>query len=129
MNLKILLPSEVLLQKEVDKVIAEAENGSFCLLPHHVDFTASLVPSLFTFTTVDGQEEILAMDRGVLVKQGADVLVSARSAVRGLDLGRLKEMVEQTFQALDEREKVARTAAAKLEADIVRRFMELRDRG
>jgi len=129
MNLKILLPSEILLQQEVSKVMAEAENGSFCLLPHHVDFTASLVPSLFTYTIADGREEILAMDRGVLVKQGADVLVSARSAVRGLDLGRLKEMVEQTFQALDEREKVARTAAAKLEADIVRRFMELRDRG
>lgn len=129
MILKILLPSEVLLQKEISKIIAEAENGSFCILPHHVDFTTSLVPSLFTFSTVEGQEEILAMDRGVLVKQGINVLVSARSAVRGLDLGRLKETVEQTFQALDEREKVARTAAAKLEADIVRRFMELRDRG
>jgi F-type H+-transporting ATPase subunit epsilon len=129
MILKILLPSEVLLQKEVSKIVAEAENGSFCILPHHVDFTASLVPSLFTFSTVEGQEEMLAMDRGVLVKQGIEVLVSARSAVRGLDLGRLKETVEQTFQALDEREKVARTAAAKLEADIVRRFMELRDRG
>lgn len=125
MNLKILLPSQVLIDQPATKIIAEAENGSFCLLPNHIDFVASLAPGIFSFATVDGAEEMLAMDEGTLVKCGPDVLVSTRNAIRGPDLGTLRQTVEESFLALDEKEKVARAAAAKLEIDIVRRFMEL----
>lgn len=125
MNLKILLPSQVLIDQPVAKIIAEAENGSFCLLPNHIDFVASLAPGIFSFTMIDGEEEMLAMDEGTLVKCGPNVFVSTRNAIRGADLGRLRETVEESFLVLDEKEKVARAAAAKLEIDIVRRFMEL----
>ena len=52
MKLKILLPAEVFLVEEVSKVVAEADNGFFCLLPHHVDFTASLVPGVFAYPLI-----------------------------------------------------------------------------
>jgi F-type H+-transporting ATPase subunit epsilon len=129
MNLKVLLPSEVLLQEVVNKVIAEAMNGSFCLLEHHVDFTATLAPGILAITIPEKGEELVAIDEGTLVKYGSDVLVSVRNAVRGVELESLKQIVDKTFQVLDEKEKTARAAAAKLEADIVRRFVELRDRG
>ncbi|MCX7982989.1 MAG: F0F1 ATP synthase subunit epsilon [Syntrophales bacterium] len=125
MNLKILLPSHVLVDRPVTKIIAEASNGSFCLLPRHIDFVSALVPGIFSFTTPEGTEELFAMDEGVLVKCGSEVLVSVRNAIRGPDLGSLKKMVEENFLALDEREKIARAAAVKLEIDIVRRFMEM----
>jgi len=124
-NLKILLPSHILVDQPVTKVIAEAINGSFCLLPRHIDFVAALVPGIFSFTTPEGTEEMFAMDEGILIKCGPEVLVSARNAVRGPDLGSLKKTVEESFLALDEREKIARAAAVKLEIDIVRRFMEM----
>jgi F-type H+-transporting ATPase subunit epsilon len=127
MKLRVMLPSEVLLEAEVDKVVAEASNGMFCLLPHHVDFTATLSPGLFSYQTAEGEDVLLAMDVGVLVKKGFDVIVSTRNAVRGPDLGHLKQVVEQQYQELDEREKKARAAAARLEADLVRRFMELKE--
>ena len=127
MKLKILLPSEIFIQQDVTKVTAEAGNGSFCMLPHHIDFVAALVPGLFSFETNDGIQMILAMDEGVLIKNGQEVLVSTRNAVRGQDMGTLKQVVEEQFQELDEREKKARTAAAKLEADLVRRFMEMNE--
>jgi F-type H+-transporting ATPase subunit epsilon len=125
MTLKILLPTEVLLDKEVSKVVAEAENGSFCLLPRHIDFVAALVAGLLSFTIGEEREEFVAIDEGILVKCGPEVLVSTRSAVRGSELGRLKQTVEERFRHLDEQEKQARAAAARLEADLVRRFMEL----
>jgi F-type H+-transporting ATPase subunit epsilon len=129
MNLKVLLPSEILLQQEASKVIAEALNGSFCLLEHHVDFVASLAPGILSFQPAGGGEELLAVDEGTLVKFGSEVLVSVRNAVRGSDLGKLRQVVEETFRTLDEKEKVARAAAAKLEANIVRRFVELKEHG
>jgi F-type H+-transporting ATPase subunit epsilon len=126
MNLKILLPAEVFLTEKVAKVVAEAANGFFCLLPHHVDYTAALVPGIFLFETEE-EENYLAIDMGTLVKKGDEILVSVRNAVRGPELGKLKLEVVKQFRELDEREKKARSAAAKLEVDLLRRFMELRE--
>lgn len=126
MNLKILLPAEVLLSEKVTKVVAEAANGFFCLLPHHVDYTAALVPGVFLYET-EREENYLAVDVGTLVKKGDEILVSVRNAVRGPELGQLKLEVVKQFRELDEREKKARSAAAKLEVDLLRRFMELRE--
>ena len=126
MMLKILLPAEVLIRQEVKKIVAEAENGSFCLMPNHIDFVATLAPGLFTYEPLEGGQELLAMDVGTLVKKGADVLVSTRNAVRAPDLGKLKQVVVEQYDILDEREKMVRSAAAKLEASLIRRFMELK---
>lgn len=129
MKLKILLPGGVLLTEEVTKVIAEAANGSFCLLPRHIDFVAPLVPGILSFVTEEKKEEFVAVDEGVLVKAGSEVLVSSSRAVRGAELGKLKETVEQVFRHLDDQEKLARSTMAKLEADLVRGFLELGERG
>ena len=126
MKLKILLPAEVFLVEDVSKVVAEAENGYFCLLPHHVDFTASLVPGIFSYQTGEG-EHYLAIDVGTLVKKGSDIFVSIRNAVKSDELGQLKDIVVKQFEEIDEREKKARSAAAKLEIDLLRRFMEMRE--
>ena len=125
MRLKVVLPNEVLIDTDVTKVIAEAENGAFCLLPRHIDFVATLVPSLLAFVAQEGQEVFLAVDEGVLVKCGPEVWVSTRHAVQGLDLGQLKQAIEAQFRTLDEREAMARAILAKLEADTVRRFVKL----
>ncbi len=125
MKLKVLLPTEVLIEEEVVKVIAEAEDGSFCMKPKHVDFVAALVPGLLSFETTSGREEFLAVDEGTLVKCGADVLVSTANAVRGPNLGTLKDTVEKQFMVVDEGQKSARSAVAKLEANFVRKFIEL----
>jgi len=125
MKLKVLLPTEILIEKEVTKVIAEAENGSFCLLPRHIDFVAALVPGILSYEKDTGKEEFLAVDEGTLVKCGSEVLVSTRNAVIGPDLGTLKQMVEEQFRVLDEQEKELESALAKLEANFARQFLEL----
>jgi F-type H+-transporting ATPase subunit epsilon len=67
MKLKVLLPTEILVDQEVTKVIAEAENGSFCLLPRHIDFVAALPPGILIFESAEGHEEFIAVDEGTLV--------------------------------------------------------------
>ena len=129
MNLKVLLPAEVLVQEDVAKVTAEAHNGSFCLLPKHVDFVAALVPGILFFETAGGREAFVAVDEGILVKCGEEVMVSTRTAVRGPDLGQLRRTVEERFKVLDDREKTARSAMVKIEAGFVRRFLEIQRHG
>lgn len=127
MKLKVLLPDRVLVDEDAAKVVAEAENGSFCLLPRHVDFVAALAPGILSFVDERGREAFLALDEGVLVKQGHEVLVSTRRGVRGEQLGELRRLVEQQFQEMDEYEVKARSAMAKIEAGFVRRFLELQE--
>jgi len=126
MKLKILLPTHILVEAEVTKVIAEAENGSFCLLPNHIDFVATLVPGLLAYTIEDGIELFTALAEGVLIKRDDEVLVSAVNGVKGANLGQLHQTVHEEFKSLDDRDRRARSALARMEADFVRRFMELR---
>jgi len=131
MRLKVLLPTEVLVDETVKKVAAEAANGSFCLLPRHIDFVTALVPGLLSFESggEEGEEVFLAVAEGVLVKSGQEVLVSVRNAVRGGEMGELRRIINEKFKVLDEKEKTARTAMARIEAGFVRRFLEVQKRG
>lgn len=125
MHLKLLLPNDILIDQPVTKVIAEAENGAFCLLPHHIDLLAALVPGILTFYTPEAEEVFLAVDRGILVKCGVDVLISTRNAFRGKQLEALKQDIEQQFYTIDEQERRARTAIAQMEAGLARQLTAL----
>jgi F-type H+-transporting ATPase subunit epsilon len=125
MRLKVLLPTMVLIDEAVSKVVAEAENGSFCLLPRHVDFVAALAPSIMSYWT-QGREYFLAVDEGTLVKVGEQVLVSTRNAVTHSSLEALRTTVIEEFRMLNEHERQARTALGRLEAAALRRFLELK---
>jgi F-type H+-transporting ATPase subunit epsilon len=127
MRIKVMLPTEILVDEPVTKVIAEAENGSFCMKPHHIDFVAALVPGLLTFVTEAGEERFLAVAEGTLVKCGPEVLVSTHNAVQGTDLARLKESILSRDREADEHEYIARSALARLEAGVIRRFVELEE--
>jgi F-type H+-transporting ATPase subunit epsilon len=128
MRLRILLPTEVLVDETVAKVNAEAENGAFCLLPRHIDFVAALVPGVLSFSVPDRGESFVALDQGVLVKRGHEVHVSTLNGARGSDLGQLRRLIEERFLELDEHERRARTALARLEAGTLRGFRELQER-
>ena len=125
MNLKVLIPTKIFIDQVVSKVIAEAENGSFCLLPHHIDFLTALVPGILTFITESGQEMFLAIDEGILVKQGDMVFVSTLHAIQDDNLATLKQTVEKEFQVLNEQERLTRSALAKFEISIMRHFQNL----
>lgn len=125
MHLKVLLPFQIFAEKnDVSRIVAEAREGSFGLLPHRLDCVAALVPGILMFETEAEGEVCVAVDQGVLVKTGLDVLVSVRNAVGGADLGQLREKVEAEFLTLDEREQNVRSVTAKLESGLIRRLAE-----
>jgi F-type H+-transporting ATPase subunit epsilon len=124
MLLKILLPTEVLLERTVCKLSAEAENGRFCLEPRHIDFVAALVPIILSYTAEDGTEHFVGLDTGILVKCGHEVRVSTPVAVCGDDPEILKQKLLRKEDELDERERNARSALARLEAGVAKRLLD-----
>lgn len=123
MNLKVLLPFQIFASKiGVTRIVAETLEGSFGLLPHRLDCVAALAPGILIYESETDGEVFVAVDEGVLVKTGSDVLVSVRRAIGGTDLGQLREAVEKEFLTLDEQEQSTRTVMAKLETGFLRRF-------
>ena len=126
MQLKILVPSGVFVSvANVARLVVMTPAGSFGLLPHRLDCATVLTPGLLTYAIAAGEEVHLAVDTGVLVKTGADVLVCVRHAIAGADLGHLRQAVEQEMLHLNDEEKSNRTRLAHLESGLIRAFVEL----
>ena len=124
MKLKILLPARVFMDRTgVSRIVAETTSGSFGILPRRLDCVAVLRPGILEYQTDAEGEVYLAVDEGVLIKTGARVLVSVRNAIRGKDLGRLREAVQQEFINLNEQEKSLRAALGKMESGLIRRMI------
>jgi F-type H+-transporting ATPase subunit epsilon len=125
MNLKVLLPFQVFFEKTgVIRIVVETLEGSFGLLPHRLDCVAALAPGILVYEDKSESEIYLAVDEGVLIKTGQDVLVSVRNAIAGTDLSQLREAVDRDFLNLDQRDQAVRSVLAKLESGFIRRLAE-----
>jgi F-type H+-transporting ATPase subunit epsilon len=125
MNLKVLLPFRIFAEiTGVSRIVVETREGSFGLLPQRLDCIAALAPGILIYENGAEGEVYVAVDEGVLVKTGLDVLVSVRNAIGGAELGQLREAVEREFMALDEREQSVRSVMTKMESGIIRRLAE-----
>jgi F-type H+-transporting ATPase subunit epsilon len=123
MDLKVLVPFQIFAETgDVSRIVAETRTGSFGLLPHRLDCVAALAPGILIFETGAEGESYVAVDEGVLVKTGANVIVSVRRAIAGSDLGKLRDVVQQEFLAEDADEQSVRSAIAKLETGFLRRL-------
>lgn len=127
MRLKIMAPFEIFAEiADVTRVIAETRDGSFALLPRRRDCVAALSPGILTYETGgDGVEKYVAVDEGILVKNGADVMVSVHNAIGGDDLSSLRAAVDKRFLEASETEKSIREVLAKLDTAFVHRFAGL----
>ena len=125
MNLKIILPFQIFTEKKgVSRIVAEARDGSFGLLPQRLDCVMALEPGIFIYETEAEGEVYVAVDEGVLIKTGQEVLVSVRNAIVGTNLSQLREAVEREFLTLDKSEEKIRSVMAKLESELVSRLVE-----
>jgi len=123
MNLKVLLPFQIFAQETgVSRIVAQTREGSFGLLPHRRDCVAALAPGILIYQIASAGEVYLAIDEGVLIKTGADVIVSVRNVVSGTDLGKLHDVVEKQFLKLNEQQQSVRSVMEKMESNFIRRL-------
>ena len=125
MNLKVLLPFRIFSEKTgVWRIVAETREGSFGVLPRRLDCVAALAPGILIYENEAEGEVYVAVDEGVMIKTGPDVLVSVRNAIAGTDLRQLREAVDREFLNLNEREQRVRSVLAKMESGFIRRIAE-----
>jgi F-type H+-transporting ATPase subunit epsilon len=124
-NLKILLPSKIFAQMSgVDRIVAEARGGSFGLRPHRLDCVAALVPGILSYSLPGADYAYVALDEGVLIKTGSQVLIAVRRAIAGSDLARLRTAVSDEFRAVDARREAVRIALATMDSSFMGRVVE-----
>lgn len=125
MNLKVLLPFSIFAELDnISRIVAETSQGSFGLLPHRMDCVAALTPGILVYETGTTGEAYLAVDEGVLIKTGFDVVVSVRNAISGTDLGALEEAVQREFLDLNDQEQKVRAVLVKMEGAFIIRMAE-----
>ncbi len=124
MRIEIILPNQSILNQEAQKITAPGSEGFFQILPRHVDFVSSLVPGILS---IFNESSVLyyAIDRGFLVKKADMVYIACLQAIVGSDLESLSQTIADNFRELDEKEKKINTVLRKLEADTLRRFLEM----
>lgn len=123
MRLRLILPHKTILDKEVKKITAPGSNGEFQILPKHIDGTWTLTAGILTILA--DENLYYAINTGVLVKQGDIVYLSTFQAIFGESLQTLGKTVRENLQVLDEREKQARDVLIRLEADTIKKIMEI----
>ncbi len=127
MRLKILTPTTVFLDKEVQKVDFEALDGFFTLLPKHMDFVNALKPTIVQYQE-NGKTSYVACQKGVVVKKGDEVLLSTPLAIQNNDLEKLKNQIKVSFQQMEENRKEALLSLTRLELGLTKGLMQLNKR-
>lgn len=127
MQLKIFLPTHILINEPCNKIIAEDQNGLFCLLPRHIDYVSHLVPSVVSFISADGTEKFVATDKAVLVKQGEDVRIGTARGFVSNNIEEITKKIKEEFLVANETDeyKEMQSAMAHLEVGIMRHLLTL----
>ena len=63
-NLKVITPSNLVIDEEVDEVVAPGDLGEFGVLPGHVPFLTTLMPGGLTYK-INGVEKSIIIDGGI----------------------------------------------------------------
>jgi F-type H+-transporting ATPase subunit epsilon len=126
MHLKVLLPFGVFAEHDdVARIVVETRAGSCGLLPRRLDCVAALVPGILIYQCQAQPEAYVAVDEGVLVKTGQEVLISVRRAMGGTELSQLRAAMAREFLELDAQERGLRSSLAKIESGLISRLVAL----
>jgi F-type H+-transporting ATPase subunit epsilon len=128
LQLKILLPDRIFADEaNVAKIVVMTPGGSFGLLPHRADCVAAIVPGLFVYQPDGADEVTVALDEGVMVKAGDEVLVSVHRAIAGPDIEQLHHRITDEFLTIDDLQRAQRHVSAQIESGFIKRFAAFED--
>lgn len=124
MNLSVSTPFSIVVSSSPDRIHVPSTRGDWCLLPRHADCVLTLKPGIMTYTS-EGKTLAAALNGGLCIKAGSDVMIATNRAVASPKLEDLSYAVEEEFRAEETEERRAQTAMTKVEIGLIRRLLEL----
>jgi len=121
-RLRLITATRVVLDEDVVSVVAEDESGSFGVLAGHERLAAALVPTILRCKLASGGMRFVAVDRGVLKKEGRELRVAVRQAVVGDDYRALEKLISERITHLEDSEAAARHAFSRVSLSVMLRL-------
>ena len=114
MKVRVITPTQVVLDVEAAHVTVEDVTGSLGIRAGHLPLVTELEVSLLVARDAEGVEQYAALDGGVLVVSEDTVTATSRRAVRGEDLDHLENFVLEDFRSEAEQQRIANASFQKL---------------
>ena len=123
-KLRVVTPSRLMFDEEVDEVTAVGELGEFGVLPNHISFLSTLVPGEMSYKQ-GASKRILAVSGGYAEVLDNVMTVLAPAAEFGSEIDtvraqRAKERAEKQMAELNREEKDFELAEVALQRALVR---------
>jgi F-type H+-transporting ATPase subunit epsilon len=101
LHLEVVTPARVVLQKDVDSVVAPGSEGEFGVLPGHVSFLSGIVPGELRYTA-GSEKESLSVTAGFaeVFKNRVSILVDAAESAGEIDAERARKSMERAKERL-----------------------------
>ena len=101
LHLEVVTPARVVLEKDVDSVVAPGSEGEFGVLPGHVSFLSGIVPGELRYTA-GSEKEVLSVTAGFaeVFKNKVSILVDAAERVTEIDAERARKAMERAKERL-----------------------------
>ncbi|HEY2917507.1 MAG TPA: F0F1 ATP synthase subunit epsilon [Candidatus Binatia bacterium] len=124
LTLRVVTPSRMLLDEEVEEVTAPGELGEFGVLPNHIAFLSTLVPGELSYKQ-GNTKTILAISGGYaeVLDNVMTVLAPTAEFAAEIDIARAeqaKEHAEKLLAELNREDKEWKVAEAALQKALVR---------
>ncbi len=101
LHLEVVTPARVVLEKDVDIVVAPGSEGEFGVLPGHVSFLSGIVPGELRYSA-GSEKEALAVTTGFaeVFKNKVSILVDAAERASEIDPDRARKAMERAKERL-----------------------------
>ena len=124
MKVRVLTPTEVVLDREAVHVTVEDLTGSVGVRPGHAPLVTPLVQGILMARDAGGAEHYVAVNRGVMIVNQDLVQVASREAVAGDNLARLSGTALSAFRKQADEDKTNHVAFEKMRISFMRNVLE-----
>ncbi len=129
MKLRVLTPTEVILEEEVTHVTAEDVTGSLGIRPGHAALVTPLAVGIVIARAAAGGERYVAVNGGVMIVTGEEVEIVSRHAVASSDLAHLEGTVLEAFDKEEHDDRTNKVAFEKMRLNLMRRVLDVETAG
>lgn len=123
-TLRVVTPTRLVLDEEVDEVAAVGELGQFGVLPNHIDFLSTLVPGELSYRQGPRRENLaVAGGYAEVLNNVMTVLATAAEFPPEIDVTRAeraKDQAEKTLASLSYEDKNYKAVEVALQRALVR---------